>query len=205
MCVGSGGAKLKMDGDKFGNMMGHSNGAMDYVWTQSTGQMTLFPSNGYSTLPSADTSWWGTSSVIFDPPALVGKNLDRRDLHLVDWDGDGATDIVWVDPGNQNRVQLWRNRIKETGSFNWAYNSNPAPSLSCAQSRGVGIFDLAVRFADITGSGRPDYLCIEKNGRVSGSTQDASGTWTSHTQIKVETFMDRANLQVSYQTFLGYR
>lgn len=38
-----GGAKLKIDGDKYCNMMGHDNGAMDYVWTWSYGNMLLYP------------------------------------------------------------------------------------------------------------------------------------------------------------------
>lgn len=41
------------------------------------------------------------------------------------------------------------NRIKTTGDFNWEYIGNPAPMLSCDQKRGVGINDLAIRFADL--------------------------------------------------------
>lgn len=35
--TGGGGAKLKADGDRYCNMMGHLNGAQDYVWIHSTG------------------------------------------------------------------------------------------------------------------------------------------------------------------------
>jgi len=52
-----------------------------------------------------------------------------------------------------------------------------------------------VRFADITGNGRADYLCIEKDGRVSGFTQDDDGTWTHIPQIKFTDGKDRANLR----------
>ena len=36
---GSGGTKLIEDGNKYCNMMGHSSGNMDYVWTWSDGRM----------------------------------------------------------------------------------------------------------------------------------------------------------------------
>ena len=79
--------------------------------------------------------------MIFDPEALAGRKLDRRDLHLIDWDGDGACDIVWTDPENGNRVQLWRNRYPETNSWLWDFDANPAPSIFCAQQKGLGLYD----------------------------------------------------------------
>lgn len=54
---------------------------------------------------------------------------------------------------------------------------------------------MAVRFADITGNGRTDYLCIEKDGRVSGFTQDDNAVWTHVPQIKFPEGKDRANLR----------
>lgn len=53
-----------------------------------------------------DEVFWGAPQEIFNPSALIGKNLDRRDLHLVDWDSDGVCDIVWVDPGMSTLNQL---------------------------------------------------------------------------------------------------
>ena len=54
---------------------------------------------------------------------------------------------------------------------------------------------VAVRFADITGNGRADYLCIEKDGRVSGAVQDDGGAFEPIPQIKVAEGKDRANLR----------
>jgi hypothetical protein len=70
---------------------------------------------------------------------------------LADWDGDGACDIIWTDPDDNNTVALWRNRIKETGDFNWDYQENPAPDLYCNERRGLGFFDRPVHLADVSG------------------------------------------------------
>lgn len=135
--IGGGGAKLKADGNKYCNMKGYADGRDDYVWTWSTGKMFLYPNKGLQHLDKGESFWGPVEDPIWVPP----RNLDRRDLHLVDWDGDGLCDIVWVDPDNDNRVQLWRNRYKETGKWDWAYNANPAPALHCKESRGLGLHD----------------------------------------------------------------
>lgn len=68
--------------------------------------------------------------------------------------------------------------------------------MSCDQSRGFGIHDLPVRFTDLTGNGRGDYMCIEKNGRVSGFAHNSDDSWDNLGQIKfAETNKDRANLR----------
>ncbi|KAJ5214936.1 hypothetical protein N7468_010615 [Penicillium chermesinum] len=190
---GSGSAKLKADGDKYCNMVGHSNGMMDYVWTLSTGQMTLYPNRGMKSVVNGGPSFWDAAVIIWDP-STWGAELDRRDLHLVDWDGDGACDIVWVDPNNQNKPQLWKNQYKATGKWTWEYDSNPAPDLYCPEKRGVGIFDLPVKFADISGNGKGDYLCIEKDGRTWGFIHNSDDTWEYIDQFKYSEQKDRANL-----------
>lgn len=191
--LGGGATKLKADGDKYCNMAGHDNGMMDYVWTLSTGQMTLYKNRGMTNVINGGKSFWDAAAVIWDP-ATWGAELDRRDLHLVDWDGDGACDIVWVDPDNQNKPQLWRNLYKSTGKWDWEHIANPAPDLYCSETRGVGIFDLPVKFADISGNGRGDYLCMEKDGRTWGFIHNSDDTWEYIDQFKYSEQKDRANL-----------
>ncbi|KAF7531462.1 hypothetical protein G7054_g8866 [Neopestalotiopsis clavispora] len=203
--IGSGSTKLEgnveheppcaADGNKYCNMKGYSDGRMDYVWTLSTGNMRLYPNIGLQQI-SGDESFWGPlEENIWDPVALIGRELDRRDIHLVDWDGDGACDIVWVDPDNSNRVSLWINKYPTTSTWTWDYRANPAPALTCAQSRGLGLHDLPVRFGDISGNGRGDYLCIEKNGRTSAFVHNSDDSWESVGQVKFADGMDRADLR----------
>lgn len=174
--------------------MGHSGGLEDYVWILSKGQMTMYPNAGLGRVVPGQ-SFWGPETVIWDPATQAGgRSLDRRDLHLADWDGDGLCDIIWTDPENENRVQLWRNRYKETGGWNWAYNANPASDLYCPQSRGLGIHDIPVHFADVSGNGKADYLCMEKDGRTWGFVNGDSG-WEYIDQFKHTENLDRADLQ----------
>ena len=62
-------------------MKGHANGAQDYVWIHSTGYMRIYESRGGS-FPS-NPPYWGDNYIIFDPVASMGRQLNRRDLHLV--------------------------------------------------------------------------------------------------------------------------
>ncbi|KAI3398912.1 hypothetical protein diail_8235 [Diaporthe ilicicola] len=184
---GIGGSKLKSDGDRYCNMRGRSNGRQDYVWIFSNGKMHIF--EALDSFPD-NPPYWGSNYVMFD---LTGSRaMDRRDLHLADWDGDGACDIIYTNP-EEGAVEVWMNRIKTTGSFNWEYVGNPAPQLSCDQKRGVGINDLAVRFADLSGNGRPDYLCMEKDGRTKGYLHNSDGSFTLIPQFKKTDNFDRAN------------
>lgn len=54
---------------------------------------------------------------------------------------------------------------------------------------------MAVRFADISGNGRADYLCIQPDGHVRGDIQGDDGSFTFHKQIKFAEGKDRANLR----------
>ncbi|KAH8664571.1 hypothetical protein BX600DRAFT_550581 [Xylariales sp. PMI_506] len=186
--TGLGGTKLKGDGVRFCNMMGHATKQDDYVWVYQNGVMVLYQSFGEGFPPVSP--YWFTTQTIFN----TGRNLDRRDLHLVDWDGDGACDIVYVEP-TAGTVEVWLNQILATGDFNWNHISNPAPALTCNQTRGVGIFDIAVRFADLTGNNLPDYLCMQKDGLTTGFLQTSPGTWQNVGQIKKSESLDRANFR----------
>jgi hypothetical protein len=58
--------------------------------------MTVWPNLGKKSVIGDDVFWGTPVENMFNPSALIGKQLDRRDLHLVDWDNDGACDIVWT-------------------------------------------------------------------------------------------------------------
>ncbi|KAF4983927.1 hypothetical protein FDECE_17192 [Fusarium decemcellulare] len=190
--IGYGGTKVLADGNKYCNMVGHKNGIEDYVWTHSTGYMTLFTNRGKKTIEDSDPGgfWDPAPGVIWRPP----RNMHRRDLHLADWDDDGDCDIIYVDPNN-GKVEVFINEYPERKKWEWTHLSNPAPILKCNQKKGLGIHDLAVRFADLTGNGRADYLCLEKDGRVTGFVHKNDGGWEDVGQIKFAEGKDRANLR----------
>jgi hypothetical protein len=136
--TGAGATKLVVDGNKYCNMMGHPDGRMDYVWVLSKGDMTIYPNAGKSSV-AGGSSFWGPSAKIFTPP----RNMDRKDLHLVDWDGDGACDIVWTNPDDKHRVSVWLNRFPATGRWEWQALGTPAraAAVQCSHSKGLGIHD----------------------------------------------------------------
>ena len=175
----------------FGSWPGHSDGRQDYVWTLSTGRMTVWPNLGKKSVSGGNDVFWGTPKELWRPP----RDLDRRDLHLVDWDNDGACDIAWVDPDNNNRVSVWLNNYKTAGVFSWTYLADPAPALSCREKRGVGIHDLPVRFADISNNNLSDYICIQPDGRFHGWTHNSDGSWERIEQFKKAEGIDRANIR----------
>lgn len=176
-------------------MLGHSNGAMDYVWMHSTGYMILYESFG-GIFP-ASPPYWGPNYQIWSATEQLGHEVDRRDLHLADWDGDGLCDVIYVNP-DTNRMEVWLNQYKKSGNIQtWTHLTGAGPGdadVQCPEHRGVGIFDLAVRFADIDGNGRADYLCIEKDGRTWGYLNNDGGT-TYISQFKYSEQKDRANLR----------
>ncbi|KAK1239333.1 hypothetical protein MKX07_008821 [Trichoderma sp. CBMAI-0711] len=199
--AGHGGSKVRADGVKYCNMLNHPNGEVDYVWTWSNGKMIMYPNAGKGTVEDGE-SYWGPVVTIFDPMALIGKNLDRRDLHLMDWDGDGDCDIVWTDPDNDNRPSVWLNLYHTTGSWSdaktWDYFPNAqssASGVSCAEKRGFNLHDHAVQFADLTGNGRDDYLCLRRDGYISAWLHNDDNSWSSVGQVKFSEGKDRANLR----------
>ncbi|KAL2256741.1 hypothetical protein VTK26DRAFT_1190 [Humicola hyalothermophila] len=197
--LGSGGAKPKADGSRYCNMMGHSNGAMDYVWVHSTGYMRIYESLG-GNFPSSPP-YWGRNYIIFDPEALIGRKLNRRHLYLADWDGDGLCDIIHVDWAGVDAMEVWINKYKKNGNFNeWEHwtegNGLPDPAPWCFPPDGHGVLDNSVQFADLDGNGLADFLCLEPDGRTWGYLNfDGGKRLELHSQFKFSEGKDRANLR----------
>ncbi|KFY17830.1 hypothetical protein V492_00359 [Pseudogymnoascus sp. VKM F-4246] len=190
--LGKGGTKIRVDGNKYCNMMGHDDGSVDYVWAYQGGEMEMWSNRGKKTITDDDPDgFWDYSGIIWSPP----QEMHRKDLHLADWDGDGDCDIIYVDPDNNNAIEVWLNERPQKGTWEWTHLSNPAPSVTCSESRGIGINDLAVRFADLTNNSRADYLCIKPDGYISAFLHLEDGSWENAGQIKSPEGKDRANLR----------
>ncbi|KAI8228959.1 hypothetical protein K4K55_007212 [Colletotrichum sp. SAR 10_96] len=173
--ISGGGSKTVADGNKYCNM--------------SAGEMTLFTNRGKSTIDDTDAEgyWDPSPGIIFRPP----RSIDRQDLYLQDCDGDGDCDIIYVN-SETNAMEVFLNRYPQTDSWGWTHLTNPAPGLTCGYKRGLGVFDLAVRFTE---NNRADYLCIAPDGTVSGNLQQDSGVFVDVGQIKFAIGKDRAILR----------
>jgi lysophospholipase L1-like esterase len=87
--------------------------------------------------------WWNRGTV----HKGHGENLDGF-VHIADLNGDGKDDYIWVD-GKSGAAALYLN----TGDFaNW----NAVGRVASGVGAGKG-----VRFADIDGDGKADYLWID--------------------------------------------
>ncbi|UKZ74641.1 hypothetical protein TrVFT333_002311 [Trichoderma virens FT-333] len=179
--LGSGGTKLKGDGVFYCDMFGR--GRDDYLWVKSDGHITL-----YENILSPPN--WGQHGEI------VFINRNRKSIHFGDWDGDGLCDILAVER-HTGRVEWWRNTYKEgdkSPSFDgpkWAVNQG-----KCDLGWGRGLYDQALRFGDLDGDGRVDYLCMEKDARTVGYLNKPGGL-VSKGQIKFapQGPLDRANFK----------
>ncbi|WP_327035067.1 FG-GAP-like repeat-containing protein [Micromonospora ureilytica] len=99
-----------------------------------------------------------------------GVNVDRTQVRLGDFNGDGRADYAAV--GDQGQVKLWLNRRSGNG-IGWDYRGQVAA--------GAGPRD-QIRFADINGDDRDDYLVVGDQGEVQGWLNTGTGdavSWTA--------------------------
>lgn len=133
--TGGGGSKIKADGNRYCNMMGHAEGHVDYVWVYSYGIMVMWGNREKGKISDSDADgYWEYKGEIFRPP----NNINRKDLHLADWDGDGACDVIYADP-DTGAVQVWINNYPTTQTWDWTPIT--VAGLSCSEKRGLGTFD----------------------------------------------------------------
>ncbi|KAF2825075.1 hypothetical protein CC86DRAFT_241827, partial [Ophiobolus disseminans] len=183
---GSGGTQHKSDWNRYCDVSG--DGKDDYLQIR----------------PNGDVEMWGN---IANPPEWNIRNIvtnigrvDPKFVHFADWDGDGKCDIIRVAPHDGTLTLILNTYDKAGGAITWGSPlSVPKGSFDCVKQRwSLGIFDVAVRFADLNGDGRADYICMDPDGRTEGeSTLNLGGTGGYHTshlkQIKFSENKDRAD------------
>jgi hypothetical protein len=135
--IGAGVFFADMDGD----------GKDDYVWLDANGAASLWLNGGMGN----DGNW------IWTPKGKVatGVGAVREDIRLADIDGDGKADYLWVNE-TTGATTMWRNGgVGSDGNWIWTPQGEIAT--------GVGTVGSVVRFADLGGTGRADYLIIDPN------------------------------------------
>ncbi|ROT40793.1 hypothetical protein SODALDRAFT_105063 [Sodiomyces alkalinus F11] len=188
--LGSGGKFQKGDGIYWGDMTG--TGVDDYIWISpdsDNGNAEAWIFLNKNTREQSDfyaTSAWST-------PISLKTGLNRRALHIGDWDGDGKDDIIGIIDRNTGALRVWHSRW-DGSRFNWDVRDIPN-SARCNQGWGLGYFDNGAHFADISGSGRVDYICMEPSGRATAWLRDEHGGWFNAGQVKYHEDLDRANFQ----------
>ncbi|KAF4983609.1 hypothetical protein FZEAL_1018 [Fusarium zealandicum] len=185
---GEGGTSQKGDGIFWGDTTG--SGVDDYVWISMHGEVNVFVNK--NTRAKHDfyaTNAWGA-------PTMIKTGLPRRALHMADWDGDGKDDIIGVTNLKTGALKVWYSRWNN-GRHNWDAKDIPNPPGRewCTQGHGRLPFDNAHHFADLTGSGRTDYICMAPSGQAWAWLRGKDGVAVPSGQIKYTEDLDRANFQ----------
>ncbi|KAJ3489561.1 hypothetical protein NLG97_g5968 [Lecanicillium saksenae] len=187
----SGLAYVTGDGTRFADLNG--DGLDDYIWMDMNGAMTLYLNGG----------WHSSGKQIWLPQGVIatGVGSPRSEIHLADLDGDGLADYLVVDP-KSGAVTLWKNGGSAANQANgWLW----LPQGKIASGIGAGA---GVRFADIDGDGKDDYLWLDENGAVTayingGPNASAPGGWVWLPQGVIATGVGAARQDVQFADING--
>ena len=100
-----------------------------------------------------------------------GFGLDGLNVLFADLRGTGKTDYLWINP-KTSAMHAWLNDGDGT-KFKWTEAKNPVATGQCPINR--------LRLPNLTGSGKADYVCIDKaTGSVDAwfNKWSQSGGWT---------------------------
>ncbi|WP_399090501.1 FG-GAP-like repeat-containing protein [Streptomyces sp. BBFR2] len=97
-----------------------------------------------------------------NPGTRLTGGRDNWVIRIADIDGNGRADFLLVPPrsSSEDPMHVFLNRGLKNGKFSWDGThvlDNPA---------GFGVRQEAIRFADVTGDGRDDFLQVGKNGSI---------------------------------------
>ncbi|KAL4886051.1 hypothetical protein BJY04DRAFT_213590 [Aspergillus karnatakaensis] len=135
------------------------DGRADYLYVGSNSAVIAYINGGGLTQKQI---WYPAGTV------ATGVGAQGKDIHFADINGDGFAEYLWVHP-NDGSVDCWYN-AGNTGEWH-AWNTI---------ATGVGTDGSRVRFGDLNGDGRADYLAV---------TSDNSGAvseWRNLCQVTTE-------------------
>ena len=123
------------------------DGRADYLTLSSSGAVSVFLNRG----GDGRGGWVGLGQV------APGTTADASRVRFADHDGDGRTDYLTF--SSSGAVQVYLNRGGDvSGGAGWQPLGQVAPGTTADASR--------VRFADLDGDRRADYIMLDGNGAV---------------------------------------
>ncbi|MEU7977149.1 FG-GAP-like repeat-containing protein [Micromonospora sp. NPDC049081] len=171
--IGDGSRPWNYQGDVAGNVGATSaevvladvngDGRNDYLVVNDAGRVTAWLNDRYGHPDPWD--WKGL---------IASSSAPRDQVRFADLNGDGRDDYLAV--GDQGQVKAWLNVLGGDG-VGWDWRGEVA-SGSAPRDQ--------VRFADLNGDGRDDYLVVGDQGQVRAWLNTGTGNgvaWTSQGQV----------------------
>ncbi|WP_232295108.1 FG-GAP-like repeat-containing protein [Parafrankia sp. EUN1f] len=150
------GVGVSRDNVEFADVDG--DGSADYLATNATAQVWAWLGERF-----AGTERWNYQGMI----AAGVPNGTLGELRFADMDGDGRDDYLMVSP--EGRVRAWLNNLPSPRWIEWNEVAAGVPGGTREE----------LRFADLNGDGRDDYLLVSPEGRVRAWLNNLpSRTWT---------------------------
>ena len=130
----------------------NGDGLAEYIWVGAGGEMTVYVNGGLA----ADGHW-----IWYPQPKLVagGVGGKRAEIQFADLNGDGRAEYLWVHPDGS--VDVWLN-IKGTSETSQTLDVVWYKQVQSA--KGIGRDGVGVRFADLNGDGRAEYIYLDGGG-----------------------------------------
>jgi hypothetical protein len=142
---------VRGDGDFYCDMTG--SGSDDYIFVNKTGYITLFENNH-------NWGYWIPWGIIYNVPSI------REQIHFADFDGDKRCDILVVDQ-HSGATTVYLNKFS-SGKFSFSNIGVVTGTATCTEGYGTDKHDRGVRWNDLDGDNRADFLCMQSNGVVNG-------------------------------------
>ncbi|KAL3470226.1 hypothetical protein BJX99DRAFT_264439 [Aspergillus californicus] len=134
-------------GVRFADLNG--DGRDDYLYVSDSGAVTAYLNAG----GDADHPTWIPQGVI-----ATGVGGKQADIQFADINGDGRAEYLWINP-DDGSVQCWYNAGSPSG--NDGADAGKVTWIPWGTiATGVGTEGRMIRFGDISGDGRADYLAV---------------------------------------------
>ncbi|MEU7192987.1 FG-GAP-like repeat-containing protein [Streptomyces xinghaiensis] len=144
----------------------NGDGRADYVVVDDSGSVRAWTNGGPK--PGGGDWYWTPQGTIAGGVGAPGSQIQFADIN-----GDDRADYVVVN--DSGSVRAWTNGGPKPGGGDWYW----APQGTIAG--GVGAAGRNVRFADLTGDRRADYLVVHANSAVdlwvNGGPKPGGGDW----------------------------
>ncbi|KAM5490264.1 hypothetical protein McaMca56_008072 [Microsporum canis] len=153
----------------------NGDGRDEYLYVDSRGAVTAFQNLGWKYVngTTGTVTWWPKGKI------AAGVGTLNWQIHFADINGDGRADYLSVEPDGS--VKMWLNVLDDPSDISkitWVQQGTIAT--------GIGKPGVGVRFADINGDGRAEYLYVDPVGAVTaylnagftyGNNKDGTVVW----------------------------